>query len=372
VKLSSAASFLIAAIVGFLPHEIGRRLDPHDAYPSQFTATLEAPAVLEHGRLLALHCLPRLIAGTELSAFDRRSQFDESILVGLLRALFEGRTSRLPPIQEWLAQLFLLVFFVVAACLIIEAIRSRDPGRKAISFGSTLSAMLIVAAFLVNCNIFNSDNYRYLIFLLTPWSLGFGLLLNGLSRRRVPGRLAAGILIMVLFFGMTAGTLRWYRDELGYVDSDWRCVRVAPLAWNEIPVSTRRQRNTGRAIAYVIPEDVTHVFGDYWDVYRISFLSGKMVVGLPDPVFPNRFPGWSRGLGPSQGKLLAIGVRPDRATEARRMGSLSAFSRRNSRVAPDVNAWRAPFLTVWLNDGRDPAELERIDVITPSSDRAGR
>ena len=34
---------------------------------------------------------------------------------------------------------------------------------------------LIVAAFLVNRNIFNSDNYRYLIFLLTPWSLGFGL-----------------------------------------------------------------------------------------------------------------------------------------------------------------------------------------------------
>src|SRR5262249_1831859 len=56
VKLSTAAPFFVGAIVGFLPHEVGRRLDPHDAYPSQFAATLEGPALLEHGRLLALHC----------------------------------------------------------------------------------------------------------------------------------------------------------------------------------------------------------------------------------------------------------------------------------------------------------------------------
>ena len=35
-------------LVGFLPREIGRRVDPYDAYPSQFAATLERPAILEH------------------------------------------------------------------------------------------------------------------------------------------------------------------------------------------------------------------------------------------------------------------------------------------------------------------------------------
>ena len=30
---------------------------------------------------------------------------------------------------------------------------------------------------------------------------------------------------------------------------------------------------------FTIPPDVTHVFGGYWDVYRLSFLSGKRVVG---------------------------------------------------------------------------------------------
>ena len=48
------------------------------------------------------------------------------------------------------------------------------PGRRSAAARCS-RRVLIVAAFLVNRNIFNSDNYRYLIFLLTPWSLGFGL-----------------------------------------------------------------------------------------------------------------------------------------------------------------------------------------------------
>jgi hypothetical protein len=372
LNLGALAAFFIAAILGFLPHEIGRHVDPYDAYPSQFSATLEGPALREHGRLLALHCMPRLIAGTELNEFSRRSQLDDSILVGLFRALVEGRTSRLPSIQEWLAQLFLVLFFVAVARLVLEAIRSRDPCSKAVSSGTALSALLIVAAFLVNRNIFNSDNYRYLIFLLTPWSLGFGLLVNGLSRRGMPGRSGAAILVVVLIGGMTSGAFTWYGDELGYLDEHGGCVRVTQLAWNEIPVSMRRQRNTARGVAHVVPHDVTHVFGDYWDVYRISFLSGKKVVGIPDPIFPNRFPGWSRGLGPNQGKLLVIRVRRERGTRARGSASLIPFSSRNSLVAPDMNAWRTPFSTVWQNDGRDPTELDRIRVVLPSSDRSGR
>ena len=64
-----------------------------------------------------------------------------------------------------------------------------------------------------------------------------------------------------------------------------------------------------RPVAFVVPTDVTHVFGDYWDVYRMAFLSGKRVAGIPYPMYPNRFRGWSRGLGPGQGKLLVLGVR---------------------------------------------------------------
>ncbi len=74
-----------------------------------------------------------------------------------------------------------------------DAASAVDQARVAVSLGTFASALLIVAAFLVNRNIYNSDNYRYLIFLLTPWALGFGLLLSDLARRGWVARLAAWV-----------------------------------------------------------------------------------------------------------------------------------------------------------------------------------
>jgi hypothetical protein len=373
LRPGTGAAFVAAAIVGFAPHEVGRLVDPYDAYPSQFTATLEGPAIREHWRLLTLHCLPRLIAGTELNEFDRRSDRDDTIPVRLLSTLFDGRTSRLPPIQEWLAVVFLVAFFIGIARVALDRVWSASACRIAIGSGTTISAFLIVAAFLVNRNIFNSDNYRYLIYLITPWSLGFGLLVNGLIRRGLSGRVAGVILVFMLICGMTASTISWYRDDLGYLDHHWRFLRVSQLPWYEVPVSSRRQHDMVRRVAYVVPPDVTHVFGDYWDVYRMAFISGKKIVGIPYPMYPNRFRGWSHDLGPDQGKLLAIGVRREWGARASKMRPhLPSFLPLNILEPPTGDQWRLPFGTVWQNDGRDPAELDRIRVVVPSSDRAGR
>ena len=94
LRLGTIASFVLATLVGFLPHEIGRSVDPHDAYPSQFVATFDGQAIHEHGRLLALACLPRLIAGTELDEFERAAVREQSIVVNVLAALIDGRRSR--------------------------------------------------------------------------------------------------------------------------------------------------------------------------------------------------------------------------------------------------------------------------------------
>ena len=94
LKLCTAAAFVVGGIFGFLPHEIGRVVDPYDAYPSQFIATFEEPAVREHGRLLALQCLPRLIAGTELDRFDRIGRRHESHLRQADRMLARGSFQR--------------------------------------------------------------------------------------------------------------------------------------------------------------------------------------------------------------------------------------------------------------------------------------
>ena len=115
-------------------------------------------------------------------------------------------------------------FVVALVRLARDPAPAADPARKAISRGMLWSALLIVAAFLVNRNIFNSDNYRYLIFLLTPWSLGFGLVMHdlarrgwlgccGVARRRTSGR------------GDDLGHVPWYRDERHYVDERGMPVR---------------------------------------------------------------------------------------------------------------------------------------------------
>ena len=85
-----------------------------------------------------------------------------------------------PGSDEWLALLLVAAFLAATVRLARDPASVTDSARKAVSRGTVVSALLIVAAFLVNRNIYNSDNYRYLIFLLTPWSLGFGLVMSDL------------------------------------------------------------------------------------------------------------------------------------------------------------------------------------------------
>jgi hypothetical protein len=360
--LGLLAVFAAGLAVGLLPREIGRRVDPYDAYPSQFELTTERQAILEHARLFALHCLPRLIAGTELDSIERTGQFAYARLRGDARTLRSSRPPTGPPGRdEWLALMVAAGFVVALFAVARDSLRTRDPARKAVGCGVLGSALLIVAGFLVNRNIYNSDNYRYLIYLLTPWALGFGIMMNGLARRGRVALLAACFLCAILVEVMTAGVFLWYRDERLYVDQRGMPVRQPVAAWRDLTlVQGGPRRRTGTVVNFVIPPDVTHVFGGYWDVYKMAFLSGGRVTGIPWPIYPNRFPGWSRGLGPEQGKLLVIQAEGD--TNAVMPTAARRPPVRRSLGGTD---WSRAFRTVWLREGRDPLELDRLRVVVP-------
>jgi hypothetical protein len=122
--------------------------------------------------------------------------------------------------------------------------------------------------------------------LLIPWALGFGLLLEAIARRR--RWLAIGLAVG---FGaiLTADSARWYY-RFGWLNETGAPVRRAhrdpALAWlNDHP-------------------DVDGVFGGYWDVYRLSFLTQGRVRGVPFPIFPNRFPAWSEQFPGRQPRIL--------------------------------------------------------------------
>jgi hypothetical protein len=366
VGKSLAVVFLIAMMIGLLPREIGRLVDRHDAYPSQFEATLERRAVQEHVRLLVLHCLPRLIAGTELYDLDRKTAGRTGVFRGLVLWVAGDRTpGGMSRAKEWLAILILVGLVLIVARLARESAWALEPARRAISRGVLGSALLIVAAFLVNRNIFNSDNYRYLIYLLTPWSLGFGLVLDCLSRRGFTGRVAAGVIAGILVTVMSSSTFTWYRETRHYINSQGGLVKVQLPPWSELAVRGRTLVGpVDNSPRFAIPSDVTHVFGGYWDVYRLAFLSGKQVVGIPFPMYPNRFPGWSRGLGPDQGKLLVLRPREESSAGLRPVAEMAGEGIRNLRSASRID-WRPALTTVWKADGRDPAELDRLRFVIP-------
>jgi hypothetical protein len=286
----------------------------------------------------------------------------------------EARTSGWSPrAGEWASVLILAGFGAVVVQLLVDSVRAGGPARPAVAVGTSISALSIVGAFLINRNIFNSDNYRYLIFLLLPGALGFGLTMHRLARRGPAGRVAACLVAGLLAMIMSERAFSWYRDTRHYLDERGILCRIRPAHWSDVTLRTPapKGRLSGpvrpppdRTIRFEVSSDVTHVFGGYWEVYRMAFLSGKRVMGIPFPMYPNRFPGWSGGLGPDRGKLLIL-----RPNEESNSGARSAAETPGGRP-PIVRSakridWRPAFTTVWRADGRDPAEIEHLQVVVP-------
>lgn len=350
-----AAAFVAGLLVGILPREVGHWVDPYDAYPAQFSATFEPSAVLGHASLLVDECLPRLLAGQGLRWTTNS--------VG-------PRVGRLSIATTFWPSFAILVAVVSAMVWLgFDGLCSGLPPRRGVATASLVSAFMIIAAFLVNRNIFNSDNYRYLVFLLTPWALGFGFGLDSLARRGVRGRAAAALAAVLLAAIMSDSTLRWYQFRR-YVDAHGIPVRRPHAPWAEVIVSGDRRRAiaSARALApsgrFTIPPDITHVFGGYWEVYRLSFLSGGRIRGIPNARYPNRFPGWSSGLGPGRGKILILWPAESSPLSSKPAAEVVGERFQRLHSARGV-AWQPGFTTVWVNDGRDPAELEGLQAVVP-------
>jgi hypothetical protein len=284
----------LAFLVGVAPRWIGTWVDAYDSYNEQFAGSLDRGLLVGHLRILFLDCVPRLIAGHRIPGLQ--ADPDRSLLGISIPRQDEGSRSR----TDWpaLALLVLSLALFAAALLAVGAVAAGQGShsQQVVAAGMLATAAALLAGFLVSRNIYNQDNYRYLVLLLLPWAIGSGLLLLRLSEatlaQRRPGY-ALMILVAVLF---TGDALAWYR-RMGWLDD--RCRPV--LKRLEDPAESWLQGH---------PE-VGSIYGSYWDVYRLSFLTGGRVKGVPLPVFPNRFPEWLTGLPGGRPETLLVRRTPE-------------------------------------------------------------
>lgn len=280
MRLVQGLALVLAFLAGAAPRAIGQWVEPYDAYNEQFSWNLDSPLLAEHFRVLLLECLPRLVAGHRLPGLEADP---DPALMGTGAPIQKSTTSR-EAFRCWTLLLTILALGLFAGALLAlgaTALNGRAIGPRIIATGMLTSALGVTAGFLLNRNIFNSDNYRYLVLLLIPGAIGCGLVLRGAVRLGGPARWGGVALAFALAALFTCDAAAWYR-RLGWIDE--RLVLI-------------RQRIDDPALRWLgnHPE-IRSIFGGYWDVYRLSFLSAGKVKGVPFPFFPNRFPEWSSGL----------------------------------------------------------------------------
>ena len=282
----AALVFLWAFLAAVWPRQLGAQVDPHDAYRDQFALTTNRSLLESHTRTLVYDCLPRLLAGHRLP--NLATEPDPSALPGVA---MPWRETGFDPLGLIVTALVLTLAAWAVVALTGSSIAAPSPVARTVARGLLLSAAATLAGFVANRNIYNSDNYRYLVTLLVPWAVGFGLAMKRLSGIGKTGWLVAAACTVLLGALMTADLARWYA-RFRWVDA------------RSLPV--RRPLDDPTLGWLDAHPEVDWIEGSYWDVYRLAFLSGGRVRGVPFPVYPNRFPGWRPGPWSKQ----AVIVRP--------------------------------------------------------------
>ena len=271
--LALAATFGVGLLLGVAPREIGSRRDPSSAYEAQFQLVTDKDILVEHAKLLGRDCLPRLFGGHRLPRFE--TEPDPRSISGPSQS---STRSQVEPLGIAVSLLSLSLGIASFVALTWQLRKSEWP----LALGLLISTAAALAAFITNRNIYNSDNYRYLVTLLVPAALGFGLLMRGFWASRSRGRSTAIVLCGLFAVLMTVDLVRWYH-QFGWVDNRAMAVKVKvddpTLAWLEAHPEYDR------------------IFAGYWDVYRLIFLSGGRLKGSPYPIYPDRFPSWKRKPG---------------------------------------------------------------------------
>lgn len=280
IKRRSIQSLVFIAFlpIGPLISKLG---DGVNVYGSQFEITTDPSALKEHARILLVDCLPRLIIGRTL-----KTGSPEISMTHLKPADYLSSNYAFAMVLTMVAVLFLMTWLKLISPLTSKrssktSSDSAPDWVNALWYGLTFTALLTLSAFELNKNIFNADNYRYLVPLIPLLGMIYGLLSSAgpMFRQR-------RFLLILLTLILAIDVHFWQQVNGFYPSLQTNTDKKLETYTNKDVVSLLTDPQPGPLPA------ITNTFeADYWETYRALYLAQKPIsMGKPFGFFPNRFP----------------------------------------------------------------------------------
>lgn len=277
-RFVQALLFLAILPVGLFISKLG---DGMNAYGAQFEITTDQSALIQHARILLIECIPRLIIGRTL-----KSGSPEIAMTHLKPADYLSSNYALVMVLTMIFIIVLLTSLKWISPLIsrkssIHTVHSPPDWVKSIWLGLAFTGVLTLSAFELNKNIFNADNYRYLVPLMPLMGMTYGYLAS-----TGPMHTQRRFLLILLSFLLTIDVHFWQQAN------GFHLFASANLDKN---LESQNSKDVVSLLLGHQPDHlpaITDTFeADYWETYRALYLAKKPIsMGKPFGFFPNRFP----------------------------------------------------------------------------------
>jgi len=274
-RLAQAMLFSMMLTVGPLLTSLG---DGENVYGDQFQLITDIPSLIDHTKILFLQCLPRLAFGRSITGKDEITWPDQP---------FKNETSPLLITALVALSITAIIFKLISKK---TQLSHRASWLGSVWFGLVCMLILNLAAFIFNKNIFNSDNYRYLVCILPLIGLLYaGLVASGHFR---PINIAI-LLLMACILGYDV--YQWQKHAF-LRDSETAGDQIS--ATGDVIAFPRRKFTYNQIFisqASGSPPLVNGTFeADYWVVYKSIYLYRLPISnGRPFGFYPDRFKSFS-------------------------------------------------------------------------------
>ncbi len=276
IRKKQAAMFLFS-LAGHSLVFLDLAISGGQAYTEQFAITTAPAAIFEHLRLLILECLPRLLFGRILPDGSTGVTFTHPGAIS--KDLIAGKT----PII-WILPVIAVVAIIIRRISKCEIDPASEPGNEKVlpwlgpmRIGLWSTTLLTILAFVLNRNIYNADNYRYLVLLLP----GLGMAVARISAAGSRQSLRRGLVIAFASL-LTIDTFVW-QSNVGF-RSGLMPARTDESKTLAVPVDLVDILKTNPPVVSADFE------ADYWEVYRALYIADlPKDRGQPFGFFPNRF-----------------------------------------------------------------------------------